>query len=135
MGAQGYCKVDTPILDKQQTLFVNAAIEGVEEGSQHLPWLLELQLPQHENTPHGLGKKADKAAGLLVEAETSAADSVHSEAELSTVSKPNKKRAVDVLNEVVWSAEETLPRQPLRAIVCEHEDRPAKRCRVVKLQG
>lgn len=47
--AQGYRDVlDQDIRRGAQTLFVNAAIEGVEEGEQHLPWVVELQLPRQE---------------------------------------------------------------------------------------
>ena len=139
--AQGYCKVDIPTSDKEQTLFVNAAIEGVEENAQHLPWLLELQLPQqHETTPHrdGLDNKADttKAAGL-VEAGTSAADSARSKEEASNATKLNRKRGADVLYEIALGAEEVPLRKPLRgAFACNaHEKGPAKRRRIVRLQG
>ena len=42
---QGYRDIlDTPIRPGEQTLFVNAAIEGTEEGEQHLPWVVEVEL-------------------------------------------------------------------------------------------
>ncbi|PPJ52370.1 hypothetical protein CBER1_10744 [Cercospora berteroae] len=44
--AQGSCGTSTEIRKGEQTLFVNAAIEGSEEGDQHLPWLVEIELPK-----------------------------------------------------------------------------------------
>ena len=41
---QGCCTV-TPNLESDQTLFVNAAIEGPVEGAQQHPWVVELELP------------------------------------------------------------------------------------------
>lgn len=41
---QGSCTV-TQSLEKYQTLFVNAAIEGPAEGAQQHPWVVELDLP------------------------------------------------------------------------------------------
>lgn len=35
-----------PLKYGAQTLFVNAAIEGIEEGSLQLPWLVEIDLPR-----------------------------------------------------------------------------------------
>lgn len=44
--AQGYCDVSTDIRVGEQTLFVNAAIEGAEENDQHLPWMVTVGLPR-----------------------------------------------------------------------------------------
>lgn len=41
---QGYCTVTQP-LQSDQTLFVNASIEGPSEGMQQHPWVVELDLP------------------------------------------------------------------------------------------
>jgi hypothetical protein len=41
---QGCCTVDQS-LESDQTLFVNAAIEGPCEGMQQHPWVVELDLP------------------------------------------------------------------------------------------
>lgn len=41
---QGCCTV-TQCLENEQTLFVNAAIEGPVEGAQQHPWVVELDLP------------------------------------------------------------------------------------------
>ncbi|KAF2214246.1 hypothetical protein CERZMDRAFT_37833 [Cercospora zeae-maydis SCOH1-5] len=43
---QGSCDVVADIRAKEQTLFVNAAIEGAEEDDQHLPWLVTIELPK-----------------------------------------------------------------------------------------
>jgi hypothetical protein len=114
LAAQGYCKFDTPILDKEQTLFINAAIEGVEEGTQHLPWLLEIQLPQSKDASQGLSE-ADMTSGLAEEP-VSAVDSVHSEEERSTVSRPNRKRGAEALGEGNLTAEEIPPRKPSKRL-------------------
>jgi hypothetical protein len=112
--AQGYCKICTPIVDKEQTLFINAAIEGVEEGTQHLPWLLEILLPKHQHAPQVLSK-AETTAALIEEQQASTVDSAHSDSELHTTSKqPNKKRKADALNseeEVDLTAEEISPKR------------------------
>jgi hypothetical protein len=42
---QGFCDVSTSVRAGEQTLFVNAAIEGLEEGEQHLPFMVEIELP------------------------------------------------------------------------------------------
>jgi hypothetical protein len=42
---QGYCDVSTTVRAGEQTLFVNAAVEGLEEGEQHLPFMVEIELP------------------------------------------------------------------------------------------
>jgi hypothetical protein len=112
--AQGYCKICTPIVDKEQTLFINAAIEGVEEGTQHLPWLLEILLPKHQHASQVLSK-AETTAALIEEQQASAVDSAHSDSKLHTTSKqPNKKRKADALNneeEVDLTAEEISPKR------------------------
>ena len=41
---QGYCRADLQLEPGKQTLFVNAAIEGVEEGEQQLPWIVDIEL-------------------------------------------------------------------------------------------
>lgn len=45
--AQGCCAVTQP-LEHDQTLFVNAAIEGPSEGVQQHPWVVELDLPRSD---------------------------------------------------------------------------------------
>jgi hypothetical protein len=130
LGAQGYCKIDTLVLDKEQIMFVNAAIEGAEEGTQHLPWLLEMQLPPNKDAPHGPGEadKTDQAAAGLVEEAASAADSAHFEEELSLVIRLNKKRGADALNEDDLTAEEISPRRnPSKIISRAQWRKPAKR--------
>lgn len=53
---QGYCDIFNQTIERDyQTLFVNAAIQGVEEGEQKLPWIVELQLPRQEEV--GLRRK------------------------------------------------------------------------------
>ena len=45
--AQGYCgALDMGLKEGMQTLFVNAAIEGEAEDDQHLPWVVEVELPR-----------------------------------------------------------------------------------------
>jgi hypothetical protein len=126
LAAQGYCKIDTAILDKEQTLFVNAAIECVEEGTQHLPWLLEMQLPRNKDASYGLGE-ADNAARLIGE-QASAADIAHSEKELSLVIRPKGKRGADALNEDDLTAGEISPRRTPSKVTSRTQWRkPAKR--------
>ena len=108
--AQGYCQVNVPISDKEQTLFINAAIEGVEEGTQHLPWLLEIQLPQNEDAPCGLSE-ADTTARVIDEP-ARVVDSTHLEEAMATAPTPNKKRRADAIKEVALIAEMFPPRQP-----------------------
>ncbi|KAK3351121.1 Metallo-dependent phosphatase-like protein [Neurospora tetraspora] len=47
-----HCKDDKhPLVAGQQTLFVNAALETIpedEEGKEHVPWIVELELPSSE---------------------------------------------------------------------------------------
>lgn len=44
---QGYCKVTTQLLRRgTQTLFVNAAIQGFDDDSQQLPWIVDINLPR-----------------------------------------------------------------------------------------
>lgn len=42
---QGHCEATQPV-EQDQTLFVNAAIEGPREGIQQHPWVVELSLPR-----------------------------------------------------------------------------------------
>ncbi|KAK3056918.1 hypothetical protein LTR09_001956 [Extremus antarcticus] len=42
---QCYWNIDTEVRSGEQTVFVNAAIEGVEEGEQQVPWLVDIDLP------------------------------------------------------------------------------------------
>jgi Icc-related predicted phosphoesterase len=50
--SDGYCRTshcagdDKPIQKGKQTLFVNAAIEGLEENTMQLPWIIEIELPK-----------------------------------------------------------------------------------------
>jgi hypothetical protein len=46
---QGCCTI-TQSLEHDQTLFVNAAIEGPAEGVQQHPWVVELDLPRSDQT-------------------------------------------------------------------------------------
>jgi predicted phosphohydrolase len=46
---QGCCTI-TKSLEHEQTMFVNAAIEGPAEGVQQHPWVVELDLPRPEQT-------------------------------------------------------------------------------------
>lgn len=46
---QGCCIITQP-LGHDQTLFVNAAIEGPSEGVQQHPWVVELDLPRSDQT-------------------------------------------------------------------------------------
>jgi hypothetical protein len=44
--APGHCRAGGLAFDDGlQTLFVNAAIEGEAEEEQHLPWIVEFELP------------------------------------------------------------------------------------------
>lgn len=44
--ATSHCAGDeNPLEPGQQTLFVNAAIQGIEENQSHLPWLVDIELP------------------------------------------------------------------------------------------
>jgi Icc-related predicted phosphoesterase len=43
---RGYCAAANLDAGKDQTIFVNAAIEGTEEYPKHLPWAVEIMLPQ-----------------------------------------------------------------------------------------
>jgi hypothetical protein len=112
-------------------VFINAAIEGVEEGTQHLAWLLEIQLPQHKHASHDLIKA--EATAVLTEEQASAVDGAHSDSELHTTPKqPNKKRKADALSneEVDLTAEEISPkrRRPSKLVRRRaHGGRPAER--------
>lgn len=48
---QGCCIITQP-LGFDQTLFVNASIEGPSEGVQQHPWVVELDLPRSDQTTH-----------------------------------------------------------------------------------
>lgn len=120
--AKGHYKIDIQILDDKQTFFVNAAIEGVEEGTQHLPWLLEMQLPQQK-----YADKTDEAAGL-VEIPASLPDSARSEEEeeLSTVSRPKRKRGADTKREHLKRRRDSPKTNIARRKTCEAVNRVGK---------
>ncbi|CAK1358831.1 hypothetical protein CB0940_02211 [Cercospora beticola] len=67
--ARGSCGVSTEIRKGEQTLFVNAAFEGSEEGDQHLPWLVELNLPKEIKNVES--KKRRRPSGSEAGEETS----------------------------------------------------------------
>ncbi|KAG9516042.1 metallophosphoesterase domain-containing protein, partial [Aureobasidium melanogenum] len=46
MEARGYCYAAPELQKGEQTLFVNASIEGAESEAQQLPWLVELDFPK-----------------------------------------------------------------------------------------
>ncbi|KAG9843632.1 metallophosphoesterase domain-containing protein, partial [Aureobasidium melanogenum] len=46
MEARGYCYAAPELRKGEQTLFVNASIEGPESEAQQLPWLVELDFPR-----------------------------------------------------------------------------------------
>lgn len=46
---QGYCVAADGVEAGKQTLFVNAAIEGIEEYPKHLPWMVNIALPRAES--------------------------------------------------------------------------------------
>lgn len=66
--AKGFRDIDgVEIQRAKQTLFVNAAIEGPQEGKQPLPWLLSVDLPRSQ--PDLLGETRKRQRSLeLVEA-------------------------------------------------------------------
>ncbi|OQO11991.1 hypothetical protein B0A48_02630 [Cryoendolithus antarcticus] len=44
---RGYCKADMSAdMAGEKTLFVNAAIEGLDDESQQVPWLIDVELPR-----------------------------------------------------------------------------------------
>lgn len=55
---QGYCTATAPLQQGAQTLFVNAAIEGKDDESQQLPWIVDLVLPPFEKQETLLGTQA-----------------------------------------------------------------------------
>ncbi|KAK5175489.1 uncharacterized protein LTR77_000628 [Saxophila tyrrhenica] len=59
---QGYRDMNDSITANEQTLFVNAAIEGVEEDEQHLPWLVNVSLPVLEISKTDDAGTADEVA-------------------------------------------------------------------------
>lgn len=70
--AKGYREIDdVKIGQSEQTLFVNAAIEGSKEGQQQLPWMLNIQLPQSQLISSEGNKKRSRSADVDGETETS----------------------------------------------------------------
>ena len=66
--ANGHCSAATEheIQAGAQTLFVNAAIEGSEEGMQQFPWLVDIKLPRtvvSSDSDKGRPSKKRKRAG------------------------------------------------------------------------
>ncbi|KAK5116574.1 hypothetical protein LTR85_009199 [Meristemomyces frigidus] len=49
---QGCCTAKAPVQGGDQTLFINAAIEGPDEQSQQLPWVVDIDLPIAVKAPH-----------------------------------------------------------------------------------
>ena len=39
-------KDENPLEHEKQTLFVNAAVESIEDSAPQLPWLVEIELPK-----------------------------------------------------------------------------------------
>ncbi|PVI04331.1 ser/Thr protein phosphatase family protein [Periconia macrospinosa] len=65
---RGYRELDdVEIRQSHQTLFLNAAIEGLEEGQQQLPWVLNIQLPQQRSST-GENKKRRRSSSEGAEA-------------------------------------------------------------------
>jgi len=54
---KGCCSALKSVKLGEQTLFVNAAIEGTEQCPQQLPWEVELRLPRSGDTPTGTVRK------------------------------------------------------------------------------
>ncbi|KAG9950217.1 metallophosphoesterase domain-containing protein, partial [Aureobasidium melanogenum] len=48
MEARGYCFAAPELQKGEQTLFVNASIEGPENETQQLPWMVELDFPRSQ---------------------------------------------------------------------------------------
>ncbi|GIZ38761.1 hypothetical protein CKM354_000216500 [Cercospora kikuchii] len=61
--ARGSCDASTGIRKGEQTLFVNAAIEGAEEGDQHLPWLIDLELPKEIKNVESKKRRRSSSVG------------------------------------------------------------------------
>ncbi|KAM3414612.1 Metallophosphoesterase domain-containing protein 1 [Cercospora zeina] len=60
--AQGSCNASTEIRKGEQTLFVNAAIQGAEEGD-HLPWLVNLDLPKDRENVESMERRRSSGSG------------------------------------------------------------------------
>jgi hypothetical protein len=57
---QGYCDArDLELKDGVRTLFVNAAIEGESEHEQHLPWVVDVELPRAKEERDGHLQEAE----------------------------------------------------------------------------
>ncbi|KAG9700831.1 metallophosphoesterase domain-containing protein, partial [Aureobasidium melanogenum] len=48
MEARGFCYAAPELRKGEQTLFVNASIEGAETDTQQLPWMVELDFPRSQ---------------------------------------------------------------------------------------
>lgn len=67
---KGYREIDdVEIRQSEQTLFANAAIEGMEEGQQQLPWMLDIQLPRQKRSLKGDGNKKRAFSDAVEETE------------------------------------------------------------------
>lgn len=67
----GYREIDRDaIRQSNETLFINAAIEGMEDCQQQLPWVLNIQLPQQQTLPEkeNQGKRRSSTATHEAEA-------------------------------------------------------------------
>lgn len=65
--ARGYCAARCGSgegVSDWQTLFFNAAIQGLEEGKSQLPWIVEMELP---SSVQGSGKEAEENEGVGTE--------------------------------------------------------------------
>ncbi|CAI6305583.1 unnamed protein product [Periconia digitata] len=68
---QGYREInDVAICESEQTVFVNAAIEGAEGGQQQLPWIVNIQLPKQASSVKKSGKKRENSSGIVDETDT-----------------------------------------------------------------
>ena len=56
---KGYCTANEHLKEGEQTLFVNAAVEGPTDDQQQLPWMVDIDLPRQEEQEarSGKGKK------------------------------------------------------------------------------
>lgn len=67
----GYREIDhEAIRQSKETLFINAAIEGVEDCQQQLPWVLNIQLPQQQTLPRKENQRKRRLSPATHEAET-----------------------------------------------------------------
>lgn len=57
---QKFCDVKSHIEAGKQTLFVNASIKGDEGMPTQLPWIVDLDLPKHQDTGKDEAKTADE---------------------------------------------------------------------------